>query len=137
MLSGPKWNAALYIDERANKEQNDSLITIYSGQAGGFFAVASNLIGKMLGIKSASIEFGIERKHRWLYIKDLLELRIEGTAGADPNHEAVIVNPAFFAVPGSNPVIAKSNKYMFNDHGMQWDNSGKNSFYCKFKYTSS
>ena len=54
MLSGPKWNAALYIDERANKEQNDSLITIYSGQAGGFFAVASNLIGKMLGIKSAS-----------------------------------------------------------------------------------
>ena len=61
----------------------------------------------------------------------------EGIAGADPYQEAVIVNPAFFAVPGSNPVIAKSNKYMFNDHGMQWDNSGKNSFYCKFKYTSS
>jgi hypothetical protein len=137
MLSGPKWNAALYIDERANKEQNDSLITIYSGQAGGFFAVASNLIGKMLGIKSAPIEYGIEGKHRRLYIKDLLELQIEGTAGADPNQEAVIVNPAFFAVPGSNPVIAKSNKYMFNDHGMQWDNSGKNGFYCKFKYTSS
>jgi len=37
MLTGPKWNAALYIDERATKEQNDTLIMIYSGQAGGFF----------------------------------------------------------------------------------------------------
>ena len=39
MLTGPKWDAALYIDERASKEQIDSLVTIYSGQAGGFFAV--------------------------------------------------------------------------------------------------
>ena len=45
MLSGPKWNAALYIDERASKEQNESIVTILSGQAGGFFVVASNLIG--------------------------------------------------------------------------------------------
>jgi hypothetical protein len=136
MLTGPKWSVALYIDERASKEQNDSLITIYSGQAGGFFAVAANLIGKMLGIKSTPIEFGIEGKRRWLLIRNLLELKIEGTDGADPNQEAVILNPAFSAVPGSNLVIAQSSKYSYNDNGMQWDNSGKNGFYCKFKYTS-
>ena len=37
MLTGPKMDATLYIDERASKEQTDSLATIYSGQAGGFF----------------------------------------------------------------------------------------------------
>jgi len=136
MLTGPKWSVALYIDQRANKEQNDSLIAIYSGQAGGFFAVVANLIGKMLGVKAAPIEFGIEGKRRWLHIRDLLELQIEGTAGADPNQEAVIVNPAFSAVPGSNLVIAQSTKYSYNDHGMHWDSSGRNGFYCKFKYTS-
>lgn len=136
MLTGPKWNAALYIDERANKEQNESLITIYSGQAGGFFAAVSNLIGKMLGVKSAPIEFGIEGKRRWLHIKDLLELQLEGTEGADINQEAVVVNPTFSAVPGSNLVIARSNKYAYHDHGMQWDSSGKNGFYCRFKYSS-
>ena len=41
MLTGPKWDAVLYIDERASKEQTDSLATIYSGQVGGFFPVAS------------------------------------------------------------------------------------------------
>ena len=127
--------AALYIDERASKEQTDSLTTIYSGQAGGFFAGASNLIGKMLGVKSVPIEFGIDGKRRWLRVKDLLQLQIEGIAGADPNHESLIVNPAFSAVPGSNLVVARSSKYAYNDHGMQWDNSGKNSFYCKFSYS--
>ena len=59
MLTGPKWKAALYLDERATKEQSDSLTKIFSGQAGGFFAMLPSFIGEMLGVKSASIEFGI------------------------------------------------------------------------------
>jgi hypothetical protein len=32
-------------------------------------------------------------------------------------------------------MVAKSVKYTYNDHGMKWDNSGKNGFYSKFTYT--
>jgi len=135
MLTGPKWNAALYIDEKANKEQTDSLTTIFSGRAGGFFSAAANLIGNMLGIKSVPIEFDIDGKLRKLRIRDVLELQIEGVIGADPNQEPLIVNPAFSAVPGSNLVVAQSNKYAYHDHGMQWDSSGKNGFYCRFSYS--
>jgi hypothetical protein len=62
MVTGPKWNAALYIDDNASSEQADVLIKIYSGQAGGFFAAAANFIGEMLGVKSVPIEFGIDGK---------------------------------------------------------------------------
>jgi hypothetical protein len=75
MLTGPKLEAALYIDERASKEQSDSLATIYSGQAAGFFAVVSKLIGKILGVKSVPIEFGVDGKRRLLRIKDLLQFK--------------------------------------------------------------
>jgi hypothetical protein len=136
MLTGPKWKAALYIDERANKEQSDALTKIFSGQAGGFFAAVTNLIGEMLGIKSVPIEFGIDGKRRWLRIKDSLQLEIEGVVGTDPNKEALVVNPAFYVVPGSDLVVARSSRYSYNDHGMQWDNSGKNGFYCRFRYSS-
>jgi hypothetical protein len=137
MFTGPKWNAAIYIDERATKEQIDSLTTIYSGQAGGFFAVITNLIGKMLGVKSVPIEFGIDGKRRWVRVKDLLQLEIEGFVGADPNNEALVVNPALSVVPGYNLVVAQSSKYAYSDHGMQWgDNSGKNGFYSRFSYSS-
>jgi hypothetical protein len=33
-------------------------------------------------------------------------------------------------------MVAKSVKYTYNDHGMKWDNSGKNGFYSKFAYTA-
>jgi hypothetical protein len=137
MLTGPKWKAALYIDERATKEQSDSLTKIFSGQARGFFAiVATNFIGEMLGVKSVPIEFGIDGKRRWLNIKDLMELEMEGVIGEDGKQESRIVNPAFTAVPGSDLVVARSTKYRYDDHGMKWDNSGKNGLYCKFRYSS-
>ena len=42
MLKGPKWKAALYIDEKTSPQQNDALIKIYSGHAGGFFAAVNS-----------------------------------------------------------------------------------------------
>jgi hypothetical protein len=137
MATGPKWKAALYIDDRATKEQSDSLIKIFSGQAGGFFHIfATNFIGEVLGVKSAPIEFGIDGKRRSLHIKDSMELEIEGLIGGDENQEPRIVNQSFSAVPGSDLVVARTSKYAYNDHGMKWDNSGKNGFYCRFSYIS-
>jgi hypothetical protein len=51
--------------------------------------------------------------------------------------EALIINPAFSAVPDSDLVVAHSTKNIYNDFGFKWNNSGKNGFYCKFKYSSS
>ena len=33
-----------------------------------------------------------------------------------------------------DPVIARSTRYTLKDHGMEWDNSGKNAFYSRFAY---
>jgi hypothetical protein len=38
-------------EQRKNKKKR---IRIYSGQAGGFFAAAANVIGEMLGVKISS-----------------------------------------------------------------------------------
>jgi hypothetical protein len=108
---------------------------IYSGQAGGFFAVAHNFIGEMLGVKSVPIEFGIDGKRRWLRIKDALELDTEAIAGGDKSRDSVVANVPFSVVPGADMTIARSSKYNYNDHGMEWTNSGKNSFHCRFKYS--
>jgi hypothetical protein len=92
MATGPKWKAALYIDDKATSEQVDALTKIYSVfQAGGFFAAAANFIGEIL----APIEFHVDGKRRSLSIKNLIELEIEGIKGADPNKESRVVNPAF------------------------------------------
>ena len=136
MLKGPKWKGALYIDQKATPQQNDALAKIYSGQAGGFFAVVTNLVGEILGVKSVPIEFDINGKRRSLRVKDSLELEIEGVNGADAHRDVLLVNPSFSAVPGSDLVIARSSKYNYKDYGIEFNNSGKNGFYCKFRYSS-
>jgi hypothetical protein len=60
MFTGPKWKAALYLDNAASEEQKVALSKIFSGQSGGFLGAAANFIGEMLGIKSAPISFGME-----------------------------------------------------------------------------
>jgi len=134
MFTGPKWKAAIYLDEQASSEQADALGKIFSGQAGGFLAKVGSLIGEVLGVRRASIQFGVDGKRRWLRIPNSLELEIEGLAGSDPNRESLIINPAIAVSPGFDPVISHSTKYTYHDHGLEWDNSNKNAFYSKFSY---
>ncbi|AIC15016.1 Protein of unknown function DUF1326 [Nitrososphaera viennensis EN76] len=134
MLTGPKWKAALYLDEHATKEQADALGKIYSGQAGGFFGVIAGLIGEIVGVRSVPILFEADGKKRSLQIPSALDLTIEGITGADQKTEAVITNPQLYGAPGFPITVAKSVKHRFSDHDMKWDNSGKNGFYSKFAY---
>lgn len=135
MVTGPKLQAALYLDKRASPKQQEALGKIFSGQAGGFLANVAALIGEVKGVSNAQIEFTTDGKKRRLRIPSVLQLDIEGSAGADPNKESRVVNPAMSVTPGFDLIVAHSTKHVYKDHGMEWDNSGKNAFYCRFAYT--
>lgn len=135
MVSGPKWRAALYLDERASPEQADALGRIFSGQAGGFLANVAALVGEVLGVRPAPIHFEADGRKRRLRIPAALDLEMEGVQGGDPDRESKVTNPALYGAAGFDPVIARSNRYTFKDHGFEWDNSGKNAFYSRFAYS--
>lgn len=135
MFTGPKWKAALYLDERAGKEQADALGKIYSGQAGGFFGVVAGLIGDIVGVRSVPIKFEMAGKRRTLHVPAAIDLSIEAIEGADKSRESTVSNAPMLVAPGFAAVVAKSTKNSYSDHGMKWDNSGKNGFYSKFAYT--
>ena len=127
-----KWQAALYLDETASEEQQKALTQIFTGQVGGHPAMLVSFVGEVLGIKSAPIEYEAKGKQRRLKIPDVLETEIEALdqAGAD----VTIDNPPLGLAPGYTLVVAKSGKLHYQDHGLQWDISGKNGFYSPFTY---
>jgi hypothetical protein len=137
MLTGPKWKSALYLDDRAHKEQSDALLKIYSGQAGGFFEIAAGFIGQMAGVSSVPIRFEANGRKRSLQIPSFIDVSIEAITGGGPQQkETTLENVPFTIVPGFPAVVAKSAKHSYNDHGMTWDNSGKNGFYSRFSYAA-
>ena len=136
MFTGPKWKIALYLDEKANNDQKDALTKIFTGQVGGdFFVEMLSRIGEILGTRSVPIEFNIEgKKRRKIKIPSIAEMEIEGLAGSNPYIEPKVVNPAFSNTPGDDPIIARSARHVYKDHGLEWDNSGRNAFYSRFTY---
>ena len=46
-----------------------------------------------------------------------------------------IITSNIVVAPGFAAVVSKSTNNSYNDHGMKWDNSGKNGFYSRFVYS--
>ncbi len=134
MVTGPKWNAALYLDAKAKPEQADALGKIFSGQAGSSLANVATLIGSVKGVKSASIEFEKKGRTRKVRIPSVLDLEIEAIKGANEKEEATLHNEPMTGVPGFDPVVAQSKTYRYHDHGYSIELSGKNGFYSPFAY---
>ncbi len=134
MVTGPKWNAALYLDAKAKPGQAEALGKIFSGQAGSSLANVATLIGQVKGIKSANIEFEKKGRTRKVRIPSVLDLEIEAIKGANEKEEATLHNEPMSGVPGFDPVVAQSKTYRYHDHGYSIELSGKNGFYSPFAY---
>ncbi len=136
LMTGPKWKIAIYVDERASKEQADAIVKIFSGQAGGFFGVLAERIGELAGVRHVPITFVKEGKRRSVTIPSALDVSVESVVGANQGQEVLLVNPPLAVVPGVDLVVAKSTKHYYSDHGMKWENKGKNAFHSKFAYSA-
>ena len=132
MLEG-KWQVALYLDQRANAQQQDAISKIFSGQAGGHLAALAPLIAEVLGVKSVPIEYTAQGRQRSLRILGVAAAEIEALAGQD-GAEVTISNHPFTAVPGYPAVVAKSKSASYKDYGLALEVSEKNGFYSPFSY---
>jgi len=128
-----KWKVALYVDERADANQQDALTKIFSGAAGGHLAALGPLIGEVLGARSAAIDYRADGKHRSLTIPHLAEMEIEALAGQG-GEEVTLSNVPFTVVPGYPAVVCHSKRLSFHDHGFDVEISKKNGFYSPFSY---
>lgn len=128
-----KWNAAVYLDERASTAQQQALTQIFGGQAGGVPAVLCSFVGKVLGVKAAPIEYRTQGKQRSLAIPGVAAAEIEALLGQG-DAEVTIQNHPIAVSPGFPAVVAKSKKLSYRDHGYEWEISGKNGFYAPFHY---
>ncbi len=128
-----KWDVALYLDERATADEQDALGKIFGGQAGGEPAALGPFVGKVLGVKTARIEFETRGKQRRLRIPRVAEMEVEALEGQG-GKEVTLAHVPFIAVPNQTVIVAKSKRLSYHDYGFSWDISEKNGFYSPFAF---
>jgi len=128
-----KWNAAAYIDARANEPQRQSLLRIFGGQAGGHPAALASFIGKLLGAKFVPIEFEAKGKAFSLKIPSVADVAIEAVEGAGGGTTQVSGHPLGIA-PGFPATVARSKHLKYTDYGYSWSLTEKNGLFSPFQY---
>ena len=128
-----KWDAAIYVDDKASEAQKNALTQIFTGQRGGHPELLVSFVGNVMGIKSAPIEYaGNGKKHR-LTVADAGHAEIEAIPGQGGG-EVTIQGHPLCVVPAQPFVVARSKQFTYDDYGLHWEFSGKNGFYAPFTY---
>ncbi len=130
-----QWSAALYFDDTASEAQGQALAAIFSGQAGGHPARLGSHIGEVLGAGPASIEFDSNGKRTSMKIAGIADVAIVA-AGGQGDAEIAVDNHPLAIAPGFAAVVARSEHFSYNDHGMSWELAEKNGLYSPFEYAS-
>ena len=126
------WTTAFYIDDRASGEQRRSLVRILSGDLGGPMARWTSLTSDFKGTKYCPISYVSEGKSRRVSIPGVMDFSVEGiTAGR--RREVMRLENTGHPV-SSSLALARGTGNTYTDHGMRWDNTGKNGHYANFEW---
>jgi hypothetical protein len=129
------WSVAAYIDQRADEKQTEALGTIFTGAAGGPMAQLAPLIGKNLGAQKVPITYRIEGKKRFAEIPKILHMSVDPLPTAHPSGE-IWANTGHPVSPDRLALGVGASGNTFSDHGMRWDNSGKNGHYAPISWSN-
>jgi hypothetical protein len=134
-MADGNWTVAIYIDERSNDQQAEALGAIFGGAEGGPMAAFAPMIATNLGVKKVPITYRVTGKTRSAEIPGIMHMAVEPlpTLRADGEMWASSGHPI---APDKLAMAVGGAGSSFADHGMRWDNSGKNGYYAPISWSN-
>jgi hypothetical protein len=120
----------------ASAEQAAKLRDVFSGQLGGPMALITPLIGEMLGLVTAPIEYVDDGRRHALRVRDLIDVEIEDfIAPGNPKGEVERLTGMFHPA-NSTLTIAKAARSNFEIFGLSVANEGRNGHWAPFFWSA-
>ena len=134
ILAG-NWRAVLYLDGKGTQEQRDAMLELFSGKLGGAIADLAALVGEVLDVRVAPIEYDLREGRGRIAINGVLAGEMEPFKGPD-GHVTTLNNSAFTTIPGAPAYVAKAsvNRVNLPEFNMQWEFTGRNAIQGTFRF---
>lgn len=104
------WTAAIYVDDRASKAQEEALLKVYTGKAGGPVADLASLIGDVVSVERAPIRFTVVEGKGELEIGKNYYAELEPYRNAT-GAQTTLSDTVFSTVPGAPVFVGKAPSY--------------------------
>ena len=135
MIQG-NWTVGVIVDERASALQREALTSIASGQGGGPMAALAPLVGHFAGAEAKPITLEGTGMKRSVSIPGVLDIAIDGIAGAKQDEPIYLDNVGHPAA--SRLALAKASRSHMHGFGINWDESSgrNNGHFAPFSWRS-
>jgi hypothetical protein len=109
ILAG-NWKAAVFVDEKASKEQEDAMLKLFTGQLGGAIADLAALITDVVSVERAAITFDVAGGEGTLKIGSDVEAVLAPFKGAT-GQETALHDSVFTTIPGAPAYVGKASLF--------------------------
>jgi hypothetical protein len=107
------WKALVVVDDKATAEQQDALLSVFTGQLGGPIADLAALIGEVVAVERMPIRYEIEGGKGHIKIGEVAEADMEPYQGAT-GKSTTLNETVFSTIPGAPAYVSKSHSYTRN-----------------------
>lgn len=136
VLAG-NWKAVVYVDDRCTDEQQEKLLSVFTGQLGGAIADVAALVGDVRAVKRVPITFTVKEGVGRVAFGDDAEAELEGFVGAT-GKATTMTDTVFSSIPGSSayPGKARIFRRMAAEYGLaDLDIRDHNAVQGNFRFT--
>jgi hypothetical protein len=132
------WKVAVFVDDRATKQQEQALLNVWTGKEGGPVADLAKFVGEVVAVQRAPITFTLKEGAGTLKIGEMADCVMAPYKG--PGDRVTTLNDSVFStIPGSPAYVSKASKYVrktksigLNDVDLQGHNAIQGTF--RFEY---
>src|SRR5262245_26312022 len=129
------WKAAVYIDDKASKAQEEAILKVYTGKLGGPVGDLVKLIGEVVSVERVPITFDVQGGKGTLKVGDAGYAELEPYKSAS-GATTTLAETVFSTVPGAPVFVGKSPRYKSKNAklGINLDMSGHNALQSTFVF---
>ncbi|HEX3621903.1 MAG TPA: DUF1326 domain-containing protein [Acidimicrobiales bacterium] len=121
VMTDGNWRLGVFIDDQASDEQFDKLAQVFSGQAGGPMAAMAPLVGEILGVERAAIEFEDDGLRHRVRAGDAIEFEVEDIVPFGSQDGRPVKFDGMFHPAGSSLTMAEAKRSNINAFGIQYE----------------
>ena len=137
VMAEGNWRLGMVMDAAASPEQAAGLGAVFGGQAGGPMAGLAPLIGEMLGMETAPIEYVDDGRRHSLKVGELIDIEIEDFVPPQllPDGDVEMLTGMFHPA-NSTLTIASATRSQVSVFGLEFANNGKNGHSAPFSWSA-
>ncbi|MER5638790.1 DUF1326 domain-containing protein [Kitasatospora sp. NPDC002227] len=135
LMSEGNWRLGVIMDQAASPQQADALGAVFSGQLGGPMEALGPLVGEMLGLEVARIDYTDDGRTHRVTIGDAIDLEVEDfVSPLDATGKGVRVSGVGF--PADTLAAGVATRSRVNAFGLDFGAEGKNAFSAPFAWAA-